>query len=101
MKSTLDGIFQHIFILNKDWGLENNTNLNQIFCLIKSSEIAFIFKLKLCLLKLLVICHVLLLLTFENSNPIKLLQIGSNCIKLIIWLKQDILGSNWIKMDQT
>jgi hypothetical protein len=30
------------------------------------------------LLKLLVICHVCLLLTFENSNLIKLLQIASN-----------------------
>ena len=53
------------------------------------------FKLKPCLLKLLVICHVLLLLlllTFENSNQIKLLQIASNCIRLIIWLKQDKIG---------
>ena len=44
------------------------------------------FKLKPCLLKLLVICHVLLLLlllTFENSNQIKLLQIASNCFKLL------------------
>ena len=32
-------------------------------------------------------CFVLLLLTFENSNEIKLLQIASNCIRLIIWLK--------------
>ena len=29
--------------LHKDWELENNTNLNSIFCLIKSSEIVFIF----------------------------------------------------------
>ena len=27
----------------KDWELENNTNLNSIFCLIKSSEIVFNF----------------------------------------------------------
>ena len=27
----------------KDWELENNTNLNSIFCFIKSSEIVFIF----------------------------------------------------------
>ena len=27
----------------KVWGLEKNTNLNSIFCLIKSSEIVFIF----------------------------------------------------------
>ena len=32
-----------IRVLLKDWGLENNTNLNSIFCLIKSSEIVFIF----------------------------------------------------------
>ena len=31
-----------IRVLLKDWGLENNTNLNSIFCLIKSSEIVFI-----------------------------------------------------------
>ena len=31
--------------LNKVWGLENHTNLNSIFCLIKSSEIVFIFLL--------------------------------------------------------
>ena len=30
-------------LVNKDWELENNTNLNSIFCLIKSSEIVFIF----------------------------------------------------------
>ena len=61
-----------------------------------------IFKLKQSLLlKLLGICHVFLLrLTFENSNQIKLLQIASNCIRLIIWLKQDKIGSNWIKLDQ-
>jgi hypothetical protein len=58
-----------------------------------------IFKLKQCLFKLLVICHVLLL-TFENSNQIKLVQIGSNWIKLIIWFKSDKIGSNWIKSDQ-
>ena len=29
--------------LNKDWGIENNTNLNPFFHLIKSSEIVFIF----------------------------------------------------------
>jgi len=40
-------------------------------------------------------------LDFENSNPIKLLQIASNWIRLIIWLKQDQIGSNWIKLDQT
>ena len=28
---------------DKVWGLENNTNLNSFFCLIKSSEIVFIF----------------------------------------------------------
>ena len=39
------------------------------------------------LLKLLGICHVFVFvcLTFENSNQIKLVQIGSNCIRLIIW----------------
>ena len=29
--------------IGKVWGLENNTNLNSIFCLIKSSDIVFIF----------------------------------------------------------
>ena len=48
-----------------------------IFFLVKNA--CRIFKLKLCLLKLLVICHVVvLLLTFENSNQIKLLQIASD-----------------------
>ena len=28
---------------HKDWGLENNTNLNSIFCVMKSSAIIFIF----------------------------------------------------------
>ena len=42
-----------------------------------------------------------LFLDFENSNPKKLLQIASNWIRLIIWLKQDQIGSNWIKLDQT
>ena len=28
---------------NKVWGLENNTHLNSFFCLIKSSDIVFIF----------------------------------------------------------
>ena len=28
---------------DKVWGLENNTNLTSIFCLIKSSDIIFIF----------------------------------------------------------
>ena len=41
-----------------------------------------------------------LLFDFENSNQIKLLEIASNCIELIIWLKQDKIGSNWIKLDQ-
>ena len=27
----------------KVWGLENNTNLNSIFCLVKSSEMVLIF----------------------------------------------------------
>ena len=47
------------------------------------------------------VMFVCLCLTFENSNQIKLLQIASNCIRLIIWLKQDKIGSNWIKLDQT
>ena len=60
------------------------------------------FKLKQSLLlKLLGICHIFVfVLTFENSNQIKLLQIASNCIRLIIWLKQDKIGSNWIKLDR-
>ena len=53
----------------------------------------FVFKLKQSM-------FVVLFLTFENSNQIKLLQIASNCIRLIIWLKQDKIGSIWIKLDQ-
>ena len=30
----------------------------------------------------------------------KLVQIASNWIKLIIWFKSDKIGSNWIKSDQ-
>ena len=37
------GIVYSTLMFTKDWGVENNTNLNSIFCLIKSSEIVFIF----------------------------------------------------------
>ena len=76
--------------------------------LIKKNHIAYhdltkkckaIFKLKQSLLlKLLGICHVCL--TFENSNQIKLVQIASNWIRLIIWFKSDKIGSKRIKSDQ-
>jgi hypothetical protein len=64
----------------------------------------FFFKLKqACLGFYLVIFHVVLFcccLTFENSNPIKLVQIGSNWIKMnqIDYLVQ--IRSNWLKLHQ-
>ena len=62
-----------------------------------------LFKLKQSLLlKLLGICHCCSLLKIQiKLNCFKLLQIALNCIRLINWLKQDEIGSNWIKLDQT
>ena len=36
-------LYNFKYVNYKDWGLENNTNLNSIFCLIKSSKKYFIF----------------------------------------------------------
>ena len=56
-------------VCNKDWGLESNTNLNSIFCLIKSSGIVFIFLPAFCL--------IIWLMAFpKNFEKIAILEIG-------------------------
>ena len=55
----------------------HNPNSNTVFPRIVSME-SILFKLKQSCLKLLNLCHVVVCLTFENSDLIKLLQIASD-----------------------
>ena len=57
----------------------------------ENQKILFISLRKLAYLSFLVISHVASLLK---------IQIGSNCIRLIIWFKSDKIGSNWFKSNQ-